>query len=174
MHSRGWILAPFSLVACVAVDARPDFARAREEIRATTGLEEVFDPEGPLLGAGEIEGVLAAGLGLDEALCLALLNNRRLQAGFQRLGVARAELVQAGLLRNPSLSLAFFLPSGGGRTRLAADLAARVSELWQLPARKNLAQAGLEGELLALSAQAAELVLETRRAYCEALAAGAG
>jgi cobalt-zinc-cadmium efflux system outer membrane protein len=50
--------------------------------------------------------VLAGGLELDEALRLAPLNNRHLQAEFAALGVARADLVQAGLLRNPSASVA--------------------------------------------------------------------
>ncbi len=172
MRSRMWIASSFLTFACVTVDPRPDFARAREEIRAATGQLEVHDPETFTLTADEIAAVLADGLTLDESLRLALLNNRRLQAGFQRLGIARADLVQAGLLRNPSLSLAFFLPSGGGRTRLTADLAARVSDLWELPLRKDVAAAGLESELVALAMQAAEIVLEARRAYYESVAGG--
>ena len=37
----------------------------------------------------------------DEAAQIALLNNRRLQVAYEDLGVAQAEVVQAGLLRNP-------------------------------------------------------------------------
>lgn len=171
MRSRIWSAASFLTLACATVDPRPDFARARDEIRVATGQDEVHDPEAPALAADEIATVLGDGLTLDETLRIALLNNRRLQAGFQRLGIARADFVQAGLLRNPSLSLAFFLPSGGGRTRLTADLAARVSELWELPVRKDVAAAGLENELVALALQAAEIVLEARRSYYESVAA---
>ena len=40
----------------------------------------------------------------DDAVQVALLNNRGLQASFQELGIAEAELVQAGRLPNPGFS----------------------------------------------------------------------
>ena len=36
-----------ALAACASVDPRPDYERAQQEIRATTGLEEVHDPDAP-------------------------------------------------------------------------------------------------------------------------------
>src|SRR5262249_8472126 len=48
----------------------------------------------------------------DTAAELALLNNRGLQASFAQLGIAEADLVQAGRLRNPLFS--FGRLSGGG------------------------------------------------------------
>jgi outer membrane protein TolC len=162
-----------SLGGCATVDPGPDYAEARREIQATTGQAEVHDPEGPVLAPGEIDALLVDGLGLDEATRLALLNNRRLQAGFLALGIARADFVQAGLLENPSLSLAFLFPDSGGRVRWAADLLGSVAEIWRLPARQALAQAGLEQRILELSRFAGELVAETRTAYLESVAARA-
>jgi outer membrane protein, heavy metal efflux system len=168
--------AGFFLIAlaagCATVDPRPDFDRAREEIRATTGEQAVYDPEGPPLSAGELEAQLADGLGLEEATRLALLNNRRLQAGFMSLGVARSDFVQAGLLRNPSLSLAFLFPDTGGRARWAADLAGSASELWEIPRRQEVARADLERRILELSRFAGELVYGTKLSYFESVAAG--
>src|SRR5438094_8386570 len=40
----------------------------------------------------------------DESAQIALLNNRRLQATFEELGIAQADLVEAGLLKNPVFS----------------------------------------------------------------------
>ncbi|MEW6072901.1 MAG: TolC family protein [Planctomycetota bacterium] len=156
---------------CATVDPRSDYERARQEIRATTGGAELYDPESPPLSSDEIDAVLRDGLGLAEATRLALLNNRRLQAGFLSLGVARSEYVQAGLLENPSLSLAFLFPDSGQRLRGNADLLGSVAEIWQLPARKALARAGLEQRILELSRFAGELVAETRGAYLESVAA---
>src|SRR5688572_18401928 len=157
--------------SCATVDPRADFERAAQAIRATTGEEEVFDPNAPLLTPVEIQAALADGLGLKEATGLVLLNNRRLQAGFLALGVSRADFVQAGLLENPSLSLAFLFPDAGGRVRWTADLVGSVAEIWQIPSRKPLARAGLEQRILELSRFAGELVAATKMAYFEGVAA---
>jgi cobalt-zinc-cadmium efflux system outer membrane protein len=165
-------LPALALGACAAlVDPAPDYDAARKLVRETTGLDAVRDPEGPVLAEEEIRAVLADGLTLDEALTLALENNRRLQAGFLELGVGRADFVQAGLLENPTLSLAFLIPSGGGRARIGADLVQSVAELWQLKHRKELARLGQDRRILDLSRFAGELVQDARAAYFEAVAA---
>lgn len=160
-----------SFIACGTVDPGPDHERARAGIRNVTGEEAVHDPEHPVLSDEEIRAVLAEGLALGEATRLALLNNRRLQAGFLALGVARADYVQAGLLENPSLSLAFLFPDTGGRLRWTADLLGSVAEIWRIPARQALAQEGVEQRILELSRFAGELVAATRAAYFESVAA---
>ncbi len=170
LHGFG-ALVVLSFAGCATVDPRPDFEKARQEIRATTGEDAIHDPDQPVLSDGEIQAALADGLGVTEATRLALLNNRRLQAGFLALGVARADYVQAGLLENPSLSLAFLFPDAGGRVRWTADLLGSVAEIWQIPSRKALAQEGLEQRILELSRFAGELVAATREAYFESVAA---
>lgn len=50
---------------------------------------------------------LADGLTEDEAIALALWNNRDFLATLANLGIARGDLVQAGLLTNPQLNLLF-------------------------------------------------------------------
>ncbi|MFN0207791.1 MAG: TolC family protein [Planctomycetota bacterium] len=159
------------IAGCATVDPRPDYDEVKGIIRKTTGRQEVFDPDTPPLSSSEISSVLADGLTLDEALRLALLNNQRLQAGFMRLGIGRAEYVQAGLLKNPKVSLAFLLPSGGGRGKLAVDLLEPIADLWQISKRKQFAKAELSQVVLEVSRFAGELVAETRIAYFESVAA---
>ena len=170
--------APLPLLAllCAAcassvVDPSADQERARALIQATTGQAEVFDPGAPPLTQAEIDAALGDGLGLDEALRLALLNNRRLHAGFLGLGVARADYVQAGLLKNPSLGISFLAPSGGGRGKLSADLVQGLMDIWELPERQELAERELEQRILELSRFAGELVVDTKRAYLESVGA---
>ena len=158
------------MAGCASVDPAPDFERARELIGSSTGREEVFSPTEAALGADEIESILSDGLALEEALRLALLNNRRLQAQFMTLGIARADLVQAGLLSNPSLSLLFLLPSGGGRANVQASLAQSVSDLWQIPAQERVAGGDLEVRLLEVSRFAGVLVADARKAYYDSVA----
>ena len=51
--------------------------------------------------------VLEDGLTEDEAIALALWNNRDFLATLSNLGIARGDLVQAGLLTNPQMNLLF-------------------------------------------------------------------
>lgn len=160
-----------SVCGCANVDPRPDYAQAQQEIRAVTGTDAVHDPDAPVLTAAEIETMLCDGLGLDEATRLALLNNRRLQAGFLALGVARADYVQAGLLENPSLSLAFLFPDDGGRVRWTADLVGDLTAIWRIPSRQAVARAEIDRRIPELSRFAGELVAATRAAYFGGVAA---
>ncbi len=56
--------------------------------------------------ATRVAELLARPLSADDAVQIALLNNRGLQAAFQQLGISEAELVQAGRLPNPGFSFA--------------------------------------------------------------------
>ena len=50
------------------------------------------------------QALLAKPLPVDDAVKVALLNNRGLQAAYADLGIAEADVVQAGRLRNPGFS----------------------------------------------------------------------
>jgi outer membrane protein TolC len=107
---------------CAAVDPEPDFQRARSIIEKATGLSSVYDPLAAPPAEQEHIALFTDGLTLDEALKIALLNNRALQAEFAKIGVARAELVQAGLLSNPVLGVTLRFVEGGGRENFALSL----------------------------------------------------
>lgn len=155
--------------ACATPDVDPgaEQSRARALIAESTGASEIE----AALAPEEIDAALSDGLGLEEALRIALADNRRLQAGFAELGVARADFVQAGLLENPTLSLAFLVPSGGGREQIGADLVQDVLAMWELPRRREIAEAELQRAVLDLSRRAGELVADTELAYYQSVAA---
>jgi outer membrane protein TolC len=176
MHPAGvaWALVPAllaSLAGCATEELTPDYEGARRMVVETTGVPEVYDPARGALSTEAIDDMLAGGLSLDESLRLALLNSRRLQAGFVALGVARADYVQAGIIENPTLGLSFLFPAGGGTTRIGADLAQQVMEAFRLPERRAVAAAGMEGAVLDLARQAGELVVDVKAAYFESVAA---
>src|SRR6188768_2606160 len=52
------------------------------------------------LVAREVDDMLAQPLMPDQAVQIALLSHPKLQAEYEHLGVAQADLVEAGLLRN--------------------------------------------------------------------------
>jgi cobalt-zinc-cadmium efflux system outer membrane protein len=55
---------------------------------------------------------------LADDAAVAMLNNRDLQAIYSDLGLAQADLVQAGLFRNPILDAAVLFPLSGVRPDL--------------------------------------------------------
>jgi cobalt-zinc-cadmium efflux system outer membrane protein len=78
------------------------------------------------------------GITSEDAVAIALLNNRALQSDLSLLGVAAANLTQAGLLSNPVLSLEILFPIYNADS--AAGLFGWLSDLWQLPRRKRMAE----------------------------------
>lgn len=65
-----------------------------------------------------LEETLQRELSLEDAVCLALLNNRHLQGIYESLGIAQAELVQAGLFQNPLFDLSFKYHEGFGSRKI--------------------------------------------------------
>jgi outer membrane protein TolC len=54
--------------------------------------------------AQRVDELLGKPLSMDDAVQVALLNNRGLQAAYADLGITEAEIVQAGRLPNPGFS----------------------------------------------------------------------
>ena len=160
-----------TLVGCAQVKPQADFAQARQLFTHSTGLSDIYDPDQPLLTPEELEAVLADGLTLQETLRVALLNNRKLHAEFMSIGVAKADWVQSGLFSNPTFAFSAQFPEGGGRSNIQTSIAQNIVDLWQIPKRKNVAQAALDETIMRIAHRAAALAVETRSAYLSAVAA---
>lgn len=108
--------------------------------------------------AEETRRLLSEELTADSATQIALFNNPRLQATYERLGVAQAEVVQAGLLRNPSLSLHYgFRVASDGLDELAGSLTGMFLDLFLMPLKKRMANA----EFRRVKLEVADTVLAT-------------
>ena len=107
-------------------------------------------------------------LSADDAVQLALLNNRGLQATFQELGIADADRVQAGRLPNPSLTLGRLRQ--GGEVEIDRSLQFNLLRLLTLPAAQRHEAGRMAQTRMAVTAQVLALAAETRNAYIQALA----
>lgn len=89
---------------CAAPSAASDLGRIRElsrlDLPSSTASEEV-DPA----TTSDARPLLSRPLTADAAVRVALLNNRELRATLREVGVARGNLVQAGVLPNPELEV---------------------------------------------------------------------
>ncbi len=147
---------------CARVEPRPDFQRAAGMVTEHTGVEDVYDPKAEALVETKVAALLTDGLTVDEAVRVALLNNRGFQALFQAIGASRADVVQSGLLSNPTLALSLRFPEGGGRSNLGMGLAQDLVALWQIPVRKRIAEAELDQTVLTVLQRAVELTSDVR------------
>ena len=114
--------------------------------------------------------LLARPLSIDDAVQLALLNNRGLQAAFFELGISESELVAAGRLPNPGFS--FGRLTRGDEVEIDRSLHLNLARLLAMPllqevASRRFAQAQALAALNVLS-----LAAETRKAWVLAVAAG--
>jgi len=167
------LVAVFSLAVCgcATVDPEPDFQRANDYVQRSIGLA----PSQPDEDAARIDAVVAelldGGLTCEEAVKIALVNNPGVTAAFQRVGMARADVVQAGLFSNPSLGLSLRLPEGGGLANLEVGLAQNIAELWLIPARRRAAERDLDRTLLETARQVSRTGNDTKLAYFDAVGA---
>jgi len=119
----------------------------------------------------EVLRLLAEPLTPTSAVQVALLENQALQAGYQDLGLARADLIEATTLPNPVLAGSARVPDGPGRVDLELSLVESLLDLLLRPARRSIAHTRLEATQLAVAGEVLERMAEVRRAYFSALGA---
>lgn len=106
---------------------------------------------------------------LDGAVQIALLNNRSLQAAYEELGIAQADVVQAGLLRNPIFGASFRFPdkpvAGHRSINTEFSVVQDFLDLIVIPLRKKLAGVQFEQAKMRVGNAVLNLVAEVRSAY---------
>ena len=107
------------------------------------------------------------GLSEDEAVAIALWNNAAFQSDLTALGFARADLIEAGQLRNPILTL--LLPWGPKQLEATANLPIEV--FWQRPRRVAAAKVEAERVAESLTQTGLNLVRDVKLAYADRLLA---
>ena len=116
-----------------------------------------------------VRSMLQQELTIDEAVQIALLNNRSLLATYEELGIAQADLVQAGLLRNPTFGASFRFPDktvGGHRsTNTEFSVVQDFLDLLVRPLRKKVAAAQFEQTKLRVGDAVLNLAAEVRSFY---------
>jgi len=127
----------------------------------------------PEQGDGFALKLLAGGLTRDAAVELALRNNSQLQAAFDELGIAAADLDQVGLYTNPSLDAVLRFPSGEGGTNLEAELAFALSDVWLVPLRRSVGEARLEQVTMMVVSEVLNTTADARQSHDRCLVATA-
>lgn len=165
--SRTWraivMTVAFGCAGCASMNGAPTRNDVDEAIRARTAAGIRLDSQ----EAVPPDVNLADGLSQEEAVAVALWNSPSFLVTLTDLGIARADLVEAGLLRNPIFSLLFPV----GPKQLEFTLQFPFEVLWQRPARVDAARINAQAIGQRLVWDALSLVAQVRAAHADAITA---
>src|SRR5215831_11828569 len=116
-----------------------------------------------------VKRLLSRMLTVDAAVQVALLNNKGLQAAYNELALAEAELVQESLPPNPVFSISDI--SGDGASEIERQVVGDILALATLPFRSDIARERFRQAQLKAALETLRLAADVRRAYSRAVAA---
>ena len=119
--------------------------------------------------AERVSELLQEPLNADSAVQIALLNNSGLQASLYALGVAEADIVQAGRLPNPKFSMLYARHQG--EYKIEQALTFNIFSLLAMPKVLEIERSHFEKTKQAVAIEVLSLAYETRAAYFNAVAA---
>ena len=163
------VMATMVLAGCASIEPGSSATAVRIEVQQRLGKGvqvEVHPAEAP---AERIDGLLKLPLSAENAIQLALLNNRGLQARLHQLGVTEAEARQAARLPNPGFS--FGRLTKGDEVELERGLHFNLVRLLTLPLVAQVEQRRLEAARRETAMEVLSLVNDTRKAWVQAVAA---
>ncbi|MDP2273655.1 MAG: TolC family protein [Archangium sp.] len=115
----------------------------------------------------EVDNLLSRPLNADAAVRVALLNNREARAALAEVGIARGQLVTAGLVPNPEVEFEVRDPGGEQPTQIDLGVELNLSAMFLAPARAGVAEATLDAEKLKAAGALLDLTWTTRVAFYE-------
>jgi outer membrane protein TolC len=119
--------------------------------------------------AARVNALLKRPLTADNAVQVALLNNRGLQAAYNELGIADAVRLRETLPPNPSLSITRL--AGAAERELDRQIVVSILALATLPARTEIANERFRQAQLTAALETLRVGTEARRAFYRAVAA---
>jgi len=166
--------ALFTLTGCAGVSKRAAFNEVQQGVDERIGFPIHWNMETDSTDevAQTIKELLDKPLVVDAAVQIALLNNRRLQATYEDLGIAYAAVVEAGTPPNPAFhgGGTFGLPQDPGAAHAAHDHYVYEIEMDFLSLlfgsmRKSAAKSDFETAQLRVTAAVMDLAGQTRRTF---------
>ncbi|HEY8666030.1 MAG TPA: TolC family protein [Tepidisphaeraceae bacterium] len=160
-----------ALGACVAGCAAParkeGFSDVQQLISARTGqrIEWNQDQLEDQQAHDAVAGMLTAELTPQTSVQIALLNNRSLQATYEELGIAQAEVVQAGLLSNPIFGASLRGSVNGGGPDVQLGVAQDFLDIFNRPLRKRMAKQEFEQAKLRVAQEVLKHASEVEIAF---------
>ena len=154
--------------SCASTSPKDGFLDLASQVEKQSGHRVLWNQGGDddKKVADALTKLLADEMTVEQAVQVALLNNPSLQATYEEISIAQADVVQAGLLRNPVFTANI---TTAERDAIDPNLILGVTQdfldLLMLPARKKVAKGQLEQVRLRLVDDVLDLAARTRTTY---------
>ena len=147
MRRRIGLIAVLALAGCASTSPKDAYRDVAQKAEQQSGHRVMWDQGGDddAKVKEAIGKLLASELSVDAAVQIALLNNPSLIATYEDLSIAQADVVQAGLLKNPVFTASY---TASERDSISPPLIFGLTQdfldLMLIPARKKVAKAQRE------------------------------
>jgi outer membrane protein TolC len=165
------VIAVIVLSGCATFSADGGMGTPSSIVKERTGnpLHAVKNERDAKAVEKTVKALLQNPLSADDAVQVALIHNRNLQATYAELGIAEADLVQAGRLLNPGFS--FKRMHDGESVSIERTLTFNLIDLITMPLAARIERQRFEEVKLQAADAALKVAADTRKAYFETLAA---
>jgi outer membrane protein TolC len=165
------ILSAFALGGCATFSRDGGFDAIADSTQQRLAKQVAWTrtPEERARVDQRVAELLQRSLTADDAVQIALLSNRALQASFEALGISEADLVQSGRLPNPRFT--YRHASAGGLYTIEESVAFNILSLATAPSVHDIEKRRFAQTQSAVLIDVVQLADRTRRAYFTALGA---
>ncbi|WGS54063.1 TolC family protein [Paraburkholderia sp. D15] len=170
-NATAWLAILLILGGCTTFskDGGFDTVSTTASERLGKSAVRVITPEDHRAVIARTDELLSKPLAMDDAVQIALLNNRGLQAAYAELGIAEADLVQAGRLPNPGFS--FSRTQGGNDLSISRTFTLGLAGVLTMPLATRIESRRFEQTRLLAADAMLNVAADARRAYVVAVAA---
>ena len=164
------LFALLALTGCASFGPDGGFGVVEQTVKERVGKEIKWartDAERDGIQS-RVSALLAKKLSIEDAVQVALLNNRGLQASFFELGISEADLVQTGRLPNPRFSM--LRTRNNDDFKIEQMLTFNVVSLITMPLATQMETRRFEATQRNVAMDVLRLASETRKAYVLAVA----
>jgi cobalt-zinc-cadmium efflux system outer membrane protein len=162
--------ALFTLIGCAGVSKEMAFSEVQQQVDERIGVPIHWHTNTASVDETEqmVAELLNQPLVADTAVQIALLHNRRLQATYEKIGIAHAAVIEAGTLSNPAFhgDATFGLPQDpAAHDHYVFKIEMDFLSLLYGSMRKSVAESEFETAKLRVTAAVMDLAGQTRRAF---------
>jgi len=169
-HAHRWegmlAVAVLALLAgCATVEPNARFPDVQKSLAGRLPQEASWpqDAEQRALASDAVHRLLQHELSAEAAVQIALLDNHDLQSSYESLGIAQADLVEAGLLDNPVFSYTYY--TGNPGSIVEGSVVQDFVSVLSLSARKKVGQAAADRTVAETAQRVLDLAWQVMAQY---------
>jgi cobalt-zinc-cadmium efflux system outer membrane protein len=164
------LVLALALPSCASMDKARGHDDVAKIVQRHTGYRTGWEHGSPdeRKIAERVAQLMSGGLTRDRAVAIALINSPHLQATYESLDISQADLVQAGLISNPTVGGSVgFRMNGSGRTEYEVSIVESFLDIFMLPLRKRVAEQQFVTATLRVANEALDTAAEVSKEFAE-------